>query len=55
MGGRGGRLSILMREIVRFRGMESVVDEGDKVNEQGGGDDSPVGSVRVRKREGGYI
>jgi len=30
MGGMGGRLSILVREIVRFRGIESDVDEDGK-------------------------
>ena len=40
MGGRGGRLSMLVREIVRFRGMESDVEwKGGG----GGGGESPVG------------
>ena len=42
MGGIGGGLSILMREIVRFRGIESQVDEGDRTDGGGGGGESPV-------------
>jgi len=40
MGGRGGRLSMLMREIVRFRGIES---DFDGKGGGGGGGESPVG------------
>ena len=44
MGGIGGRLSILVREIVRFRGIESDVDESDKNCDGGGGGggESPI-------------
>ena len=42
MGGIGGRLSILMREIVRFRGIEADVDEGSRTEGGGGGGESPV-------------
>ena len=43
MGGIGGRLSMPMREIVRFRGIESDVDEADRADAGGGGGESPVG------------
>jgi len=45
MGGIGGRLSILVREIVRLRGIESDVDEDGKKCEGGGrgGGESSVG------------
>ena len=49
MGGIGGRLSILMRESGRFRGIESDIDERDKTNAGGGGGESPV------RREGCYL
>ena len=42
MGGRGGRLSILIREIVRFRGIESDVDEDGNKCAGGGGGEAPV-------------
>ena len=48
MGGIGGRLSMLMREIVRFRGIESGGDEVGKGFEGGGGE-SPVGSDEGQK------
>lgn len=45
MGGIGGRFSILVREIVRFRGIESDTDGGGEngVGEGGGGGESPIG------------
>ena len=44
MGGIGGRLSILVREIVRFRGIESDVGNGKKNGVDGGErGESPIG------------
>ena len=43
MGGRGGRVSILVREIVRFRGIESDVDGGSGNGVGEGGGESPIG------------
>jgi len=43
MGGIGGRLSILVKEIVRFRGFESDVDENERWCGGGGVGEPPVG------------
>lgn len=43
MGGIGGRLSILVREIVRLRGIESDVDEKKCEGGGGGGGESSIG------------
>lgn len=40
MGGIGGRLSIPMRDNVRFLGIESDVDESDRTDAGGGGGES---------------
>ena len=50
MGGRGGRLSILVREIVRFRGIELEENEDDEKDGGGGGGESPGGGGGGRKR-----
>jgi hypothetical protein len=41
MGGIGGRVSMLMRENVRFRELESGVDEDDRTEGGGVGGESP--------------
>jgi hypothetical protein len=52
MGGIGGRLSIV-REIVRFRGIESDADEEARKGVGRGGGESPVGGRARGRREGG--
>lgn len=55
MDGIGGRLSILVREIVRFRGIESDVGGDGRDCGGGGGGETPVGSDEGRRRRGDYI
>ena len=54
MGGMGGRLFMPAREMVRFRGIKSDIDEDGKGSAGGGGGESPVGGDEGQQEGGLY-